>query len=153
MEGAVRPRCFLYIHERTNNSCLGFVFSQSNQGIFGYAGRFSNWSSIMVIRIRGWYILWMIIFHYHCSGLKGTVQRDGFGWKWYQLICLPYRDRRRDFLADFARPLSYERPFKCLHHLIQDLGYDKLFPITIHTHTSSSGFFFNPILMFPIPLT
>jgi hypothetical protein len=29
------------------------------------------------------------------------------------------------FSADFAHPFSCERPFKCQHHLKQDLGYVK----------------------------
>ncbi len=48
---------------------------------------------------------------------KGTVQRDLYGWKWYQPIGLSLGGEAPRFSADFVCPLSSERPFKFPRHL------------------------------------
>jgi hypothetical protein len=57
--------------------------------------------------------------------IKGTVQRDGFGWKWYK--GLPYREKCGDFAADFAHPLSWGSYIltvqTCAGHLLDGRTY------------------------------
>jgi hypothetical protein len=47
------------------------------------------------------------------------------------------------FATGFDHPLSCERPFKCQHHLIQELECDKEL-ISLTVLTSGSGLFLKP---------
>jgi hypothetical protein len=71
------------------------------------------------------------------SLFKGTVQRDRFGWKWYQSIDLSLNVRRRDFqliLTAYSRvrgPLSFRATsYEYLQLLRQ-------FPIMVQTFCSA----------------
>jgi hypothetical protein len=93
-----------------------------------------------------------IIPSYNCTQLlKGTVHAARCTWLKVASIdrSLLKGDALR-FSADFAHPLSCERPFKCPRHLIQDLGYDN--PISDYCSYLCWQPIFNPILIIPILL-
>ncbi len=56
--------------------------------------------------------------------IKGTVQRYGFDWQWYQSIGLSslFKGDVPRFSADFNHPLSCERHFKFLRPVVRNLG-------------------------------
>ena len=91
--------------EETSNSPENyFLFINEEPGSFDY----QHVCICFVWQIRltkGRTLLWPC-FTTSKAGFKGSVQRDGLGWKWYQLIGLPLTKRRPNFRLDLSIPQS-----------------------------------------------
>jgi hypothetical protein len=73
----------------------------------------------------------------HEIGFKGTVQRDRFGWKWYQSIDLSLFVRRRDFQLILTAHSRVRRPLSFRATSYKYLQLSRLFPIKVQTSCSA----------------
>jgi hypothetical protein len=74
---------------------------------------------------------------------KGTVQRDRFGWKWYQSIDLSLNVRHRDFKLILTAHSRVRGPLSFRTTSYKYLQLSRQFPITIQT--SCSTLFLTPV--------
>jgi hypothetical protein len=73
---------------------------------------------------------------------KWTVQRDRFGWKWYQSIDLSLNVRRRDFQLILTTHSCVRGPLSFRATSYEYLQLSRQFPITVQTFCS--GLFLTP---------
>jgi hypothetical protein len=71
------------------------------------------------------------------GGFKGTVQRDRFGWKWYQSIDLSLNVRRRDFQLILTAHSHVRGPLSFRATSYEYLQLSRQFPITVETSCSA----------------
>jgi hypothetical protein len=96
-----------------------------------------------------WTITWSCVFLDHNlklspnrALLKGTVQRDRFGWKWYQSIDLSLNVRRQDFQLILTAHSRVRGPLSFRATSYEYLQLSRQFPIMVQT--SCSALFLTP---------
>ncbi len=69
--------------------------------------------------------------------VKGTVQRDRFGWKWDQSIDLSLNMRRRDFQLILTAHSRVRGPLSFCATSYKYLQLSRQFPIMVQTYCSA----------------